>query len=69
MPIGKNDMKKLEKLEDFRLSLQNCGKIKGGLDSLLIDSEKKDQGDGDTISSEKKDVDTVSQDTYWRDYE
>jgi hypothetical protein len=59
--------KKLEKLNDFRIGLGASKFLNGGT-MLKYDSEKKDHGNGDSISSTKKDVDTVSNDTSWDDY-
>lgn len=56
---------KLEKLNDFKIALAASKTLNGG---TRYDSEKKDYGNGDTISSTKKDVDTVSYDTSWDDY-
>lgn len=55
---------KLEKLEKFQMELKTSLNITG----RAATSIKKDYGKADTTSSEKKDVDTETQDTSWSDY-
>jgi hypothetical protein len=59
--------KKLEKLDEFKIELKALKTLVGGDDELYT-SVKKDHGNGDTMSSTKKDADTVSMDTSWDDY-
>lgn len=58
----------MKPIQEFLIELNTCKSINGG-NLEVLDSEKKDYGDGDTMSSTKKDVDTTSGDTYWKDYQ